>query len=190
VAGGTKATDLGTAGAAQVTCNGDDQSGSDAYVLKVNAAQRLTCYTYDGLGRLIGANERPGSVYTYTYDLAGNRTAVQLNGGTPAVTTYNAANQITNVGVVYDAAGNLLSDGTAAATYDALNRTTARGTTTYTYTGDGTLVSQATGGVTTRYTQDLAAPLSQVLQTFTGTPRTDELYGLGRPASLHGSVKT
>ena len=53
-------------------------------------------------------------MYTYTYDLAGNRTSVQLNGGTPTVTTYNAANQITNAGYTYDFAGNLTNDGTAA----------------------------------------------------------------------------
>ena len=74
---------------------------------------------------------------------AGNRTAVQLNGGTPATTSYNAANQITNSGF----------------TYDALNRTTVRGTTTYAYNGDGTLVSQTASSVTTHYTQNLAAPL-------------------------------
>jgi len=130
-------------------------------------------------------------VYTSTYDLAGNRTAVQLNSGTPATTTYNAANQITNSGFTYDNAGNLTNDGTAASTYDALNRTTIRGTTTYAYNGDGTLVSQATSGVTTRYTQDLAAPLSQVLQTQVGAAtRTDYLYGLNRLASLNGSTKT
>ncbi|MBK9944977.1 MAG: RHS repeat-associated core domain-containing protein [Kouleothrix sp.] len=116
---------------------------------------------------------------------------MQLNGGTPAVTTYNAANQITNAGVAYDAAGNLTNDGTAAYTYDALNRTTARGSTAYAYNGDGTLVSQITGGVTTRYTQDLAAPLSQVLQTQVGAAaRTDYLYGLQRLAALQSSVRT
>ena len=82
-----------------------------------------------------------------------------LNSGTPTVTTYNLANQISNAGFTYDNAGNLTNDGTAAYTYDALNRTTVRGGTTYGYNGDGTLVSQATSGVTTRYTQDLAAPL-------------------------------
>ena len=46
-----------------------------------------------------------------TCDLAGNRTSVQLNGGTPTTTTYNAA--------------NLPNDGTAAYTYDALNRRVA-----------------------------------------------------------------
>jgi hypothetical protein len=74
---------------------------------------------------------------------------------------------------------------------NALNRTTARGTTTYASNGDGTLVSQATGGITTRYTQDLASPLSQVLQTKVGAATTtDYLYGLNRLASLNGSTKT
>jgi len=68
-------------------------------------------------------------VYTYTYDLAGNRTLVQINGGTPATTTYNAANQITNVGYSYDNAGNLIADGTTTYTYDALSRITQRSTT-------------------------------------------------------------
>jgi hypothetical protein len=109
-------------------------------------------------------------------------TSVQLNGGTPTVTTYNAANQITNTGFSYDNAGNLIGDGTAAYTYDALSRTTARGGTTYAYNGDGTLVSQATGGVTTRYTQDLAAPLSQVLQIQVGGANPHRLHlRLGSP---------
>jgi RHS repeat-associated protein len=170
---------------------GTARGGSEAFVSKFNLGQRVNQYTYEGLQRLIGANETSSAVYTYTCDLAGNRTAVQLNGGTPATTTYNAANQITNAGFSYDNAGNLLNDGTAAYTYDALGRTTVRGTTTYGYNGDGTLVSQLTSGVTTRYTQDLAAPLSQVLQTQVGAAaRTDYLYGLNRLASLNGSVKT
>ena len=132
--------------------------------------------TYDRLQRLIGVNKRPSSVYTY--DLAGNRTSVQVNGGTPTTTTYNFANQITNAGYSYDNAGNLAADGTTTYTYDALSRTTVRGATTYTYNGDGTLVAQATSGVTTRYTRDLAAPLSQVLQTKVGSAAiTDYCFG-------------
>jgi len=146
VTGETEATDLGIAGAAQFNFSGGGSPPTDVFVLKVNAAQRLTRYGYDGLQRLIGANERPGSVYTYTYDLAGNRTSVQLNGGIPATTTYNNANQITNASFSYDLAGNLTHDDTVAYTYDALNRTTQRGTTTtYTYNGDGTLVKQIGG---------------------------------------------
>ncbi len=151
---------------------------------------RVLRYSYDGLQRLTGATESSGSTFGYAYDNAGNRTSVQLNGGAPAITTYNNANQITNAGFSYDTAGNLTNDGTAY-TYDALNRTTVRGATTYAYNGDGTLVSQATSGVTTRYTQDLAAPLSQVLQIKVGAAApTDYLYGLNRLASLNSGVKT
>ncbi len=54
---------------------------------------RVISYSYDGLQRLIGATEQTGTggtAYSYTYDLAGNRT----DGGV----TYNVANQITNTG--------------------------------------------------------------------------------------------
>ena len=66
---------------------------------------------------------------------------------------------------------------------------TQRGTTTYTYNGDGTLVKQVAGGTTTLYTQDLASPLTQILQTKVGsaTP-TDYIYGLNRLASMGGST--
>ena len=134
-------------------------------------------YAYDGLQRLIGATENPGVSYAYTYDLAGNRT----DGGK----TYNAANQISNAGYSYDNAGNLTNDGSATYSYDALSRMTARGATSYSYNGDGVLVYDGT----TRSTQDLAAPLSQVLQTTQGSATTQYLYGIGRLASVAGSTR-
>ncbi|MBK9944709.1 MAG: hypothetical protein IPP13_24200 [Kouleothrix sp.] len=106
------------------------------------------------------------------------------------ITTYNLANEITTAGSTYDLAGNLANDGMAASTFDALNRMTTRGGTTYAYNGDGALISQLTAGVTTRFTQDLVAPLSQVLQTFTGATRTDYLYGMGRLATQTSPVRT
>ncbi|WP_161668727.1 RHS repeat domain-containing protein [Kallotenue papyrolyticum] len=105
---------------------------------------------------------------------------------------YNAADQV--VGWTYDAAGNLLSDGTTTYAYDALGRltsTTHNGTsTTHAYNGDGVLVAQTTGSTTTRYTQDLVAPLSQILQTTHGTQRTDYVYGHERLLALHGTAQT
>ena len=60
-----------------------------------------------------------------------------------------------------------MSDGTTSYNYDALNRvkgyTTGGQTRTNSYNGYGTLVAQVLGTTTTRYTQDLASPLSQVL---------------------------
>jgi YD repeat-containing protein len=58
-------------------------------------------YTYDGLNRLIQAEYEDGTVIQYTYDGAGNRTALYLN-TTPPVTsasppggTYYSAQSVT-----------------------------------------------------------------------------------------------
>jgi YD repeat-containing protein len=58
-------------------------------------------YTYDGLNRLIRAEYEDGTVIQYTYDGAGNRTALYLN-TTPPITTaspaggfYNSAQSVT-----------------------------------------------------------------------------------------------
>ena len=55
---------------------------------------RTITYTYDGLQRLIGAQESPGSSYGYQYDVAGNRTQVTVNGTTTQQYSYDAANQV------------------------------------------------------------------------------------------------
>ena len=48
----------------------------------------------------------------------------------------------------------------------------------------------AAGGSTISYTQDLAAPLAQLLQTIDGGTTTDHLYGLERLASESGGTRT
>ena len=80
-------------------------------------------YTYDALARLLSADTyngmntaaTPARAYDYGFDLAGNRLSesLSLNGATPTVKTYtyNAANQITNTGFVYDSNGNVTGDG-------------------------------------------------------------------------------
>jgi RHS repeat-associated protein len=141
-------------------------------------------YAYDGLQRLTAAAESPGTSYAYGYDLAGNRTGVWLNGTRTLTQTFNAANQVD--GFTYDAAGNLINDGATTYGYDALGRMTTRGSTTYSYNGDGTLVYDGT----TRYTQDLASPLSQVLQTTQGSATTKYLYGQDRLAAQTSTAKT
>ena len=109
---------------------------------------RSITYIYDGLNRLIGAEEQPGTV-GYGYDAVGNRTEVCVDGSVTESRSYNAANQVD--GWAYDAAGSPTSDGTTTYVYDALNRLTTQGSTTNTYTGDGTLVAQTTGDTTTRF---------------------------------------
>jgi YD repeat-containing protein len=60
--------------------------------------------------------------------------------------SYNASDRITNSGFVYDANGNLLSDGSTSYAYDAVNRmiSTTFGTTTtlMAYDGFGHLISK------------------------------------------------
>jgi YD repeat-containing protein len=83
------------------------------------ATTRTIDYTYDGLQRLTGAVESPGSSFAYSYDLAGNRTGVTVDGSSVASYNYDAADQV--VGWTYDGAGNLTSDGTTSYSYDAPN---------------------------------------------------------------------
>jgi uncharacterized protein RhaS with RHS repeats len=122
----------------------------------------------------------------------GNRTGVWDNGVRTAVLAYDAANQV--VGWRYDAAGNLLLDGTRTLDYDVLGRLTsvaAMGTTTsFQYSGDGVLATQTTTGTTTSYTQDLQAPLSQVLERSTGSMTTTYRYGQERLAEVQGGSRT
>jgi YD repeat-containing protein len=149
---------------------------------------RTISYTYDGLYRLTGAEERPGTTYQYADDLVGNRTEVRVKSAMTESRQYTAADQV--IGWSYDAAGNLLHDGTTTYAYDALNRLVRQGGTSYAYNGDGVLIAQTTGSTTTRYTQDLVAPLSQVLQTTQGTQRTDYVSGHERLLALDGTAQT
>jgi RHS repeat-associated protein len=110
----------------------------------------------------------------------GNRTPTWVNGARTTQHTYTAANQV--VDWTYDAAGNLTHDGTTTYRYDALGRLTQHGSTTNSYNGDGVLVAQDN----TRYTQDLQAPLSQILHDGTAT----HVYGHARLASVRGSTRT
>jgi len=95
---------------------------------------------------------------------------------------YDAANRLIEAGGVtytWDANGNLLSDGTSIYTYNYANRlagVTQDGVTySYAYNGMGDRMVQSIDGVTTNYTLDLNAGLTQVLADGTYT----YLYGRG-----------
>ena len=64
----------------------------------VPPSTRVITYTYDGLQRLTGAVESPGSSFAYAYDLAGNRTGVTVNGTAILTNTYDAADQVVRRG--------------------------------------------------------------------------------------------
>jgi RHS repeat-associated protein len=147
--------------------------------------QRTITYTYDGLLRLIGAAEAPGTEYAYAYDLAGNRTEQWVNSEQTEARSFNAANQV--VGWQYDAAGNLLNDTTTTYTYDALDRVTTSSIVglviSNAYNGDGVLVAQSRDSITTRFTQDIIAPLHKILHS----GGTNYIYGHERLAARTGS---
>ena len=127
------------------------------------------------------ATGSPALSQSFSYDTVGNRVVSGV--------TYNAANQRSDL--TYDLAGNVTADGASTSTYDALNRLTSRTassvTTSYGVNGDGALVSEQMGsGTVTRYMQDLAAPLSQILSDGT----TSYVYGADRLFRLSGSTRT
>jgi RHS repeat-associated protein len=110
-------------------------------------------YTRDNLGRIIEKTETIGgatNTYDYSYDLRGRLMQVQKNGATLATYTY-------------DANGNRLSTtdpaGTANGTYDAQDRLTAYGTTTYAYTANGELQAATAASQTRTYQYDVLGNL-------------------------------
>ncbi len=120
-----------------------------SYSASYNAAPLFSVqYQHDKLGRITQKSETIGGatdVYTYSYDLAGRLTAVGENG--------LAAESYT-----YDANSNRLSasgpGGVVAGLYDAQDRLTQYGATTYGYTAAGELISKTSGGQTTHYNYD------------------------------------
>ncbi len=102
----------------------------------------------DKLGRITQKNETisgVSDVYSYTYDLAGQLTAVYKNG--LAMEAYT-----------YDANGNRLnavtSSGGVAGVYDAQDRLTQYGAATYGYSAAGELITKTNAGQTTSHSYD------------------------------------
>ena len=117
----------------------------------------------DQLGRIEVLTETIGGVtdaYSYVYDLAGRLTQVNMDAATLASYTY-------------DSNGNRLSltdsGGPNAGTYDAQDRLTQYGSTTYAYTANGDLQSKSVGGQTTTYHYDAVGNLITVTLA-NGTP--------------------
>ena len=127
-------------------------------------------YTYDGLSRLTAADYSSGDYYHYTYDSVGNRLNETTAKGETAY-TYDTANRLTSVNgqaVQWDDNGNMLADSQAVYTYNTANKLVGvtKGTSSivYAYSGLGDRLRQIADGVTTDYTLDINAGLTQVLQ--------------------------
>jgi RHS repeat-associated protein len=161
------------AAAVGTTCSGGTCTGSTVYGYSVSYAgdgdilsatdtvNGQWAYTYDGFNRLLTScssncpvgGSTPG--FSYGYDRYGNRWNQTLTAGSgswpqPSFTFTGAQNGgVPNNRIdsdSYDAAGNLLNDGTNSYTYDAENRIkSVNGATTYTYDAEGRRVAKTTG---------------------------------------------
>ena len=113
-------------------------------------------FVRDKTGRITQKTETIGgvaSIYGYSYDAAGRLTAVKIN-----ETPYSS--------YTYDSNSNRLTQTRGATTvngtYDAQDRMTQYGSTTYTYTANGELQSKTTSGQTTTYSYDALGNLMNV----------------------------
>ncbi len=117
-------------------------------------------YGYDADSRLIAATLPDGTIIDYSYDAAGNRTAVIENGATTGYTTNDLNEYVTIGGTVqtYDAGGNLVGGSGGTYTYNALGQlssvTNGSGTWRYKYDALGDLSSETHDGQTTSYLVD------------------------------------
>jgi RHS repeat-associated protein len=113
-------------------------------------------YARDADGRISNKTEIRGfhiTTYAYSYDPAGRLIGVSKNG--VPFSSYG-----------YDSNSNRVqattSSGTVSATYDAQDRLLTYGNATYTYTANGELASQTSGGQTTTYQYDVLGNLLSV----------------------------
>lgn len=117
---------------------------------------RTQIYTYDEMNRTKTALTQGTSGSScwgldYSYDIYANLRTVALDPGRPSCswTILNAGvdtnNRITNTGFSYDAAGNVLSDGSFNYTWDAESELKTAAGVTYTYDGDGRRAQKSSG---------------------------------------------
>jgi RHS repeat-associated protein len=127
--------------------NGNIQSDTDN-VASANSA----VYKYDTLNRLISAQATNQWGDAYTYDGFGNlyqKTPIGGGVGETLQAQPTSQNQLANIGLAYDAAGNVLTDNMGTHyTYDAENRIATAGSWSYSYDGRGKRVLRTSGGAT------------------------------------------
>jgi RHS repeat-associated protein len=156
-------------------------------------------YTYDLLGRLVTSNQTTNGVSAqrrFVYDRWGNRTAVydatsggtqiqsialEQSGGAPT----NRIASVTSGGTVnyvYDAAGNVTSDGAHSFTYDAENRLVSvdgGATAVYGYDHSNRRIKKTVGGVTTHCVWEGAKVIAENAAS-SGALNVEYVYSGGR----------
>lgn len=144
-----------------------------------NSIASQLAYTYDALGQPITETTAAGTA-TYGYDAAGHLVSVQLPGG--RTITYQ-----------YDAAGNRVAatDSGTATSYSTnnVNQYTSVGGATFTYDGDGNLLTRTDSTGMATYTYDAHNRLAGISSpTDTWSFEYDALGN--RTASVHNGVRT
>jgi RHS repeat-associated protein len=189
------------------------------------SGQTVVSYAYDDAHRLTSITQG-ASVVSLTYDDANRRTTLTYPNGIVATSWYDSANRLTSLNYAlggatlgdltytYDAAGNRTSVGGSwartgipqavpPATFDAANRITTRGGTTFSYDLNGNLTSNGTTTYTWNVRNQLAAVSGGVTASFqydavgrrrgktVGTTSTNFLYdGLNLLQELSGTTPT
>ncbi len=138
-------------------------------------------FTYDNLNRLSTMSDsvstQPCRGITWTYDPWGNRTDQTVTVG--SCFTFHQSMDVQNrlIGFSYDAAGNLLNDGTHSYSYDAENRMLSvdgGGTATFVNDAEGRRVQKTSGGQSRDYIFDVGGNV--VAETVGGLWRTGYVY--------------
>jgi RHS repeat-associated protein len=117
----------------------------------VNTA-RTQNFTYDELNRVkTAASQATTGTYAwglqFSYDIWANLlSATVTQGSAPMLSaTVGTNNQITNTGFSYDAAGNVLADGSNSYSWDGASQLKTAAGVTYTYDGDGRRAEKSNG---------------------------------------------
>lgn len=154
-----------------------------------DAASGAWSYTYDDFNRLATSNcttNCPNGTaaqgFNYVYDRFGNRWQqnVTVGSGPQPQFTFDANNHI--VGLTYDAAGNVLFDGTNHYTYDGESRLLTvygNASASYMYDADGRRMKKNNGTSTVYFLNDLSGHEIAELSA-TGGWNRGEVYGGGR----------
>jgi RHS repeat-associated protein len=132
---------------------GSANNGNVAAIANNRETTRSQSFTYDELNRIKSAQTQAtsgGNAWglSFGYDVWANLLSATVTQGSalPLGVGVNAKNQVSNTGFVYDAAGNMTSDGSLSVTYDAENRIISTNAgVTYTYDGDGKRVKKSNG---------------------------------------------
>src|SRR6266568_3019584 len=147
-------------------------------------------YTYDDFNRLMGSNKNSGAeVYSYDYDRLGNRW--HQNGPHTMMLSFSGSNNRMD-GYSYDAAGNLLNDGTHSYAYDAENRMTTvdnGSAASYVYDAGGQRVRKTTSSGSVDYLYDLAGHEITELSS-SGSWNRGEVYAGGRHLATYNNGTT